>query len=500
MIKPRKILEEIKEKKLHKKKDWRLKLDENENIYACPQSIVSIAKNAKEADICQVSNCAELIKKFSKKYSIEENNILFSNNINEILRNIFDGYLEKEDIIACFKTNSDFINKYALINDIKALNFDDVSQLQKEVKIVYICTPNDITGEVIKASCVENLLKEFSETLFIFDCTYINFALNSTLEDYIELIKNYDNVAIIKSFEKDFAMVGVGFAFALANFEIINNISKISFVDINSIAINCTSIVLNDDKRVEEIRELNKNARELLFENLIQRQFAPFDSQANFILCDFKNYCEFYYEKLKQNGIITKNFPKNSTYSSCLRITIPTVGGVKFLCEILNKKDVLIFSDEVMLKYEKENDEFELLLDENTIKELSKNYDLVIYTKNEADKIKEFLKEQEIEKYFYYIFSSNSATANSDSLAKLKESCPYKKIKLISSNIENIIKANMADIKVIAVIMPEDDFNVVINNYRHLGVKNILGDYKNLFDFIAQLDNFNSVQDNFIIN
>ena len=34
MIKPRKILEEIKEKKLHEKKDWRLKLDENENIYA----------------------------------------------------------------------------------------------------------------------------------------------------------------------------------------------------------------------------------------------------------------------------------------------------------------------------------------------------------------------------------------------------------------------------------------------------------------------------------
>ena len=58
----------------------------------------------------------------------------------------------------------------------------------------------------------------------------------------------------------------------------------------------------------------------------------------------------------------------------------------------------------------------------------------------------------------------------------------------------------MTNTKTIAVIMPNADFNHTMNNYKHLGIKNILSDYKNLEDFITQLDNSNKDVDNFIIN
>ena len=46
---------------------------------------------------------------------------------------------------------------------------------------------------------------------------------------------------------------------------------------------------------------------------------------------------------MKNNGVITKRFSKNSPFKNCLRITVPTLGGVKYVCELLNKKEILAF-------------------------------------------------------------------------------------------------------------------------------------------------------------
>ena len=52
----------------------------------------------------------------------------------------------------------------------------------------------------------------------------------------------------------------------------------------------------------------------------------------------------FCYEKLKKNGVIVRKYSKDSILSTHLRITIPKIGGVKYIIELLNKKDVLLFS------------------------------------------------------------------------------------------------------------------------------------------------------------
>ena len=60
------------------------------------------------------------------------------------------------------------------------------------------------TGEIVSRSEIEILLKKHPNTLFVVDCTYINFAQDIALEDYIDLIKEYENIAVVKSYSKDF--------------------------------------------------------------------------------------------------------------------------------------------------------------------------------------------------------------------------------------------------------------------------------------------------------
>ena len=63
-------------------------------------------------------------------------------------------------------------------------------------------------------------------------------------------------------------------------------------------------------------------------------------------MCDFNNSLEFYYNKLKNNGVITKKFNKNSIVSNCLRITIPKINGVKYILQLLKHRDLLIIAFE----------------------------------------------------------------------------------------------------------------------------------------------------------
>ena len=356
MIKPKKILQNITPYQTDKyKQQWRLKLDSNENIYGASANILSAIKNFNPEDISLYPTYGKLIDKLVSKYELSEENFLLTNGCDEALSIIINSYLEIEDEILSYRTTFSMPALYAQIAGAKAKYIDydkkfvfDYKKFKTNItpntKLAYIATPNNPTGEIVKPVDIKILLEECENTLFIIDCTYTNFSCSVVLQDYIDLVNDYDNIAVVKSFSKDFAIAGLRLGFVAAKKEIVEELKKTSSpYNVNILALNCGIAALNDDRNFEEIKEQNINAGKILKEGLIQKGFTPFPSEANFILCDFGSYSDFYYEKLKKIGIITRNYAKNSPISTCLRITIPKVGGVKYILELLNKKDVLVF-------------------------------------------------------------------------------------------------------------------------------------------------------------
>lgn len=561
------------------KQDWRLKLDSNENIYGCSNNIISAIKNIPNEEISLYPTYGKLKDKFSEKYKINKDNILFSNGCNEALDLIITAYLENDEEILSLNPTFSMLELYTKINGAKTkyIDYDEKfifnknkleESITQNTKIIYISTPNNPTGELIRPSILEPIIDIHKNILFIIDCTYINFSYSATFEDYIELEEKYDNVAIIKSFSIDFAIAGLRLGVIIANSSIIKNLKKIiSPYSVNAISVHCGLSILNDSKRLDEIKELNFKAKEFLAQGLKNAGFEPYPSEANFILCDFKNYNDFYYEKFKKYGVITKKFPKNSSVNSCLRITVPTIGGVKYILELLTKKDVLIFGVEdvifddknsyqkalcqtyssfinkeitieeiyqfkkinginhdfsaIKFLLEKENillgldeiiktyknlfynpkikkeyliDNDKLLISKEILEELSKKYDLVLFTNRYKNEIEYSLKKYNIDKYFYYCICADDLSENEfkpspKGVIKILQNCPYKNIKYIGGNIDDIIAANMANIETIATIPPNSDYNKMINNYRHIGAKYILNKINDIEDFIEELEN-----------
>jgi len=355
MISPKKSIQDIKINLEEDYQNWRLKLNLNENIYGANPLALNVLKNFDNEDLNIYPSQDRFIERLSQKYSLSNNCFLMVNDVDVAIDDVIRTYIDSEDELISYVPTNSFIEKFLKIsggifrpiNYIEKFVFDKdyfAKNITEKTKIAYIATPNNPTGEIVRASVLKILIEEFQDVLFVLDCSYVNFAKNIVIEDYLDLVKEFDNVIILKSFSNDFGLAGLRVGFCVSSANIINELKKIKNIySVPAPSLKCAAAVLADDKFIENVKEKNNEARELLIEILSENCYKPFESEANFVLCDFYNHCDFYYKKFKNNGIIVQKFDDDSDISTCLRITVPTVGGVKFIAELLKVKPLLIF-------------------------------------------------------------------------------------------------------------------------------------------------------------
>ncbi len=589
MLKPKKALEGIIPYSTDKyKQEWRLKLDSNENSYGCSSLILNTIKNTKYEDVSLYPCYGKLIDKLKDKYELKEDNFLLTNGCDEALSIIINAYIEPQDEIISMTPSFSMPLIYAKSVCAKEVLVDYAEKfvfnkegikesITSKTKIVYIATPNNPTGEVVRASVIETLLKEYKDILFMIDCTYVNYSSSVAFEDYVDMVKKYDNIVVVKSFSKDFALAGLRLGFVVADSSIINSLKKISSpYNVNAIALNCAIVALSNENIFEEIKEQNEFAKKTLFEGLKECGYLPYPSEGNFILCDFASNCDFYYDKFRKNGVIVRNFPKASKLASCLRITVPKLSGVKYILELLAKKNLLIFDldgvvfdvsssytcaiketfkyfakkdvslkeiqdvknlggmncdwdatkclltragydvdiediisvfqdlffnpKDKLRKKEYLIDKEKLLISKETFENLTKDYDLVVFSGRLKDEVKYSLEKFDIEKYFYYFVTSddlpkNMLKPNPRGVLNILNSCPHKEVKYFGDSVDDIIAGNAAGVKTIGVIPPNADSVAMANNFKHLCANYIIEDIKGIENFLKVIESEN-VQEN----
>lgn len=483
--------------------NWRLKLDRDENPYQTSYFAHSAIRNMDFDELSRFPNYNKIKEKLSKLYNIDKNSLFLTNGVLGALKFVFEKYLDKNDEFYSYNPLPDYVLKSVKnFCKIRLIDYDFDFKFNYEeflngidgAKIAYLSTPNTITGEYIPLDYIKWLIENKLNTLFVVDCSYIDFVEDASFLDFVELAKSHKNIILIKSYSSVYALSGLDCAVVVANDEVMDEIKKEVTVDeVNIISQNCLNSVLNDFKYLLELQKNNKNAKELLYKGLEDLNYKPYETNSNFILCDFKNNCDFCYEKLKKNGILTKIFSNNSTLSTHLKITIPKLSGVKYMLEVLAVKDILIFDfDEFVFKDEKLNISLEML------DGLEEKYDLVLLVKNSENEAKKALEDLGINKYFSYILTLSNFKKEADfilySLQHIKNHCRYNSLKYFTASAENTMAANELKVETVGVLTGNND-NIMINNFKHLGVKTILNSTNEINDFLeknSQSDNVNS--------
>ena len=273
----------------------------------------------------------ELKASISKFKGIAEEKIFLGNGSDEIIDLCFRVFCNPgNDKALTFTPTYGMYEVSASVNDIKVLkvplNYSFQIDLQKvkpffsekNLKLIFICSPNNPTGNAMNYSDVEYIIKSF-EGIVVIDEAYIDF---SDKPSFIKLIDIYPNLILMQTFSKAFGLASVRVGMAFSNPVIVQYFNKMK-PPYNISTINQKAALRKLDK-VEEFKSQVtkiKKERERLSSELQKMKITEkvFPSDANFLLVKVKN-ANSLYNTLVNKNIIVRN--RSSIIDNCLRITV----------------------------------------------------------------------------------------------------------------------------------------------------------------------------------
>ena len=233
------------------------------------------------------------------------------------------------------------VNEVPLDDDFN-VNYDAVEQAvnapDSNVKVVFLCAPNNPTGNMLdKAKLVKLLQATLGKALIVADEAYIEFCPTLSQAD---LINDHENLVITRTLSKAFALASIRCGFTLAQASVIEMMSKViaPYPVPDPVAQIATQSLSGHGLEImrERVAVLNNN-RMVLANSLATFPFVTqiFAATGNFVLVRFAD-SKPVWQAFSDNGIIMRDFANKPRLENCIRITIGSVEEMQATLNILN--------------------------------------------------------------------------------------------------------------------------------------------------------------------
>lgn len=266
--------------------------------------------------------------------NIDSEQILLGNGSDEVLDLIFRAFCEpnQDNIITLPPT----YGMYAVLANINAIENravlltkgfqPEVAAILKEVdqnsKILFLCSPNNPSGNSFTAEIVEDLLTKFNG-LVVIDEAYIDFSEQNS---WLEKLAQFPNLIITQTLSKAYGLAGIRLGVCYASEEIIKILNRIKPpYNVNELTqqralerLSKAAVVANEVSEIKQQRTLVLKALKTV--SYIQR-IHPTD--CNFVMVQV-DHATARYKQLIAKGIVVRNRTTQALCENCLRLTIGT--------------------------------------------------------------------------------------------------------------------------------------------------------------------------------
>lgn len=208
-----------------------------------------------------------------------------------------------------------------------------LNQCDESTKLIFVCSPNNPTGNLQPLQEIEKLLSNFSG-LVIVDEAYIDFA---STPGFLPILSRYSNLVVLQTFSKAWGLAGLRLGMCFASKEIISILNKIKYPynissATQSLALEALQNTTKKDKEVAEIITQRLWLTNAL--TTLPGVSKVYPSDANFVLVAVNNARDIY-EKLVAKKIIVRDRSSVVLCQGCLRITVGTPEENKKLIQTL---------------------------------------------------------------------------------------------------------------------------------------------------------------------
>ena len=281
----------------------------------------------------------------SKIKGIPTDNILLGNGSDEVLDLIFRMFCEpyKDNVIILPPT----YGMYEVLANLNAIELikaplntafqpevDDILNLANtQSKLLFLCSPNNPTGNSFSLDKVEYLLNNF-KGIVVLDEAYIDFSAGNS---WLKRLNEFPNLLITQTLSKAYGMAGIRLGVCYASTEIISVLNNIKPpYNINELTQKKALENINNQDLVKDQVTTILEQRDFLIHALKSIHFVSkiYPSDANFVLIKVDN-ANKRYQQLLDNHIVVRNRTNQPGCENCLRLTVGTAAETKTLITIL---------------------------------------------------------------------------------------------------------------------------------------------------------------------
>ena len=328
-----------------------VKLASNENPKGCsPKVAKAIADNAHKAFLYPDDSMFELKEALSKKFEVQDDNIIIGAGSDQVLEFISRAVLTSDDSVLMSQVTFAMYEIYAKqmgANIVRTPSYQHIVEEfieaynEHKPKIIYLCTPNNPTGDATSKEDVLKIINAVSkETLVVVDGAYMEYAAAKDKQYSITPndIIDFSNVIYLGTFSKAYGLGGMRVGYGIADSNLINELYKMRPpFNISTLSLVAGIEACKHEEFVEESIALHTEQIKRYEEFAKEQGFSYIDSYTNFItyLFDDKIDSTKIADELLQQGVIIRNLA--SYGMNAVRITIGTKEQNDRLFSVLRK-------------------------------------------------------------------------------------------------------------------------------------------------------------------
>lgn len=308
-----------------------IKLDANENPFGTSERIKAALSKSRYYHIYPDPAQVQLREAIAGYAGFDPDCIIAGTGADEIIDLVCRLLLEPGDEVLSFTPTFSYYSHVIALNKGKfqaiprahdfSINLTDVTKIDlTRCKLVILCSPNNPSGNLLEEAVLDYFLSK--NVIVMVDEAYYEFSEVS----FKEKIKTHQNLIILRTFSKCFALAGLRVGYGIGSRQLIAPLMKIKppfSVNIAAeVALKCCLSELSYYKeQVNQLREIRDWTQDRLGKF---KQLEVFPSQSNFILSRVKGHpAGTLCQKLERQGILLRYFATDRL-KDCFRVSIGT--------------------------------------------------------------------------------------------------------------------------------------------------------------------------------
>jgi histidinol-phosphate aminotransferase len=314
-----------------------IKLASNENpLGPSPLAVEAMRNSISNVNVYPDGNCFYLKRDLAASLGCQADQLMVGNGSDEVLKLIAETFLDPGDeIIFAQPTFSEYEFVCRVMDAVPVAvpvdsNFaHDLPAMSGRIsgrtKIVFICNPNNPTGDIVTGDALKDFLDKIPEhVIVVVDEAYREYTTDPAYPDSLAYVREGRRLISLRTFAKIYGLAGLRIGYGISSPEIISLINRVKEpFNVNCLAQVAARAALQDVEHLRRSRELVASGKSFLYGHFDRLGLKYVPTQANFIFVDIGVDSRSAFRSLITEGVIVRTGDIFG-YPNYIRVTIGT--------------------------------------------------------------------------------------------------------------------------------------------------------------------------------